>query len=107
MKTKVRRHQRFVRKGNYEYDVSMFDPFKRGWKFTRKGADKSPIHIWDKKGTKIIVSEFYSDAHVNVADGWQVNISGVAEAKKGYPHNKVGISKSLAIKTARDYMARH
>lgn len=60
----------------------------------------------DKK-TKIMVDKFYPDAHVDVQTGWQVHVFNIKEAKKGYPHSKVGVARKEAFSAALKYIKKN
>ncbi len=79
----------------------------KNWKrFHSKSYDKHGIMLWEKnKGNwKVSVSKYdYSKPPKN----YQVQITNKEEARKGYPHSKVGITKSQALKFAKAYMRSH
>ena len=78
-------------------------------RFHSKSYDAHGIHLWEKDNGnwKVSVSKFYPDAHINIPYGYEISVTSKNEARKGYPHSRVGITKAHALKFAKTYMARH
>lgn len=57
-----------------------------------------------KDNTQISVSQWDYDASPN---NWQFNVSSVEEARKGYPSQKLGITKEKAFVYLKEYMRKH
>ena len=118
-KRKANKDKRIILNKNSKSGVIVFIDKNghKGWKWkNKKGAIYSKnwkktikpygTIIWDikKPETKIAVSKFdYSPKPKN----WEVQITGLSEARKGYPNSKVGITKSQALAFAKSYMRKH
>jgi hypothetical protein len=80
----------------------------KDWKrFHSENYDLYEIMNWDNKfdmNKKVTVSKYdFSPKPKN----WQVQIYSMEEAGAGYPHTKVGITKTEALKLAKSYMRSH
>lgn len=74
---------------------------RRRWFLTRK---RFGTYIYDNAdySTKITVGHDVMDS-----TRWEVHIFNLTEARKGYPLDRTGISKSRAFAIAREYMRKH
>ena len=79
----------------------------KDWKrFRSPSYDSAGIIHWDADGgnSKVSVSKYY---YSKPPKNWQVQITSVKQALKGYPNSKVGITKSEALKIAKSYMKKN
>lgn len=61
-------------------------------------------YINTKDNTQVVVSKWDFDKSPT---NYQFSAHSVEEARKGYPHNKLGITKKQAINFMKKYMKEH
>ena len=67
------------------------------WKLTKKSHG---ILIWDdfKRNVKIMVNPNYHDNSL-----WDVGVFSMDEGRRGYPHQRLGVKKVVALGLAKKY----
>ena len=79
----------------------------KDWKNQTSKTQKSMggiQYINVKDNTQVSIGKWDFD---KAPKNWQFNVSNLAEAKKGYPSQKLGITKKEAIRSLKAYMRLH
>lgn len=72
---------------------------------TKTQKDFGGIQFIHKKNqTQASVGRYFHSARPK---DWEVQITGISEARKGYPNSKVGITKKEALRRLNSYMKKH